>query len=391
MISQLNQIPAHIRKDPHLRNGFYTYNGQIYLSKIAALIQATNDNSDIEYYYNDHVYQNYPWAIEPAASLKTLYREQAQALRDKYDHLIVMFSGGSDSVNMLKSFVDNDIMPDEAWTFVVDNHTVDKYDTNNIEVTLTGFPEMKRVQQMGVNVELINLIEYDSPMAEDWYLDGPAARLSHDAMIRKNVFFEHPRVKKLVDQGKKVGFVLGLDKPRILLEKDTWHVGFLDQVNSAHWTSQHLLTDGPYIEFFYYDPDRPDLLAKATHAVIDYFESRWTAEQCRMFFNHHQCRKGPVNIDYYRRAVNLSIYPDTWDELNNFSLGKNRGKFNQIFCQKAAFLIDHHSHWDNHDVWTRGMQLLEQKLDRKFYDPWEQINGHWTQLYPVRKLTTKFS
>jgi hypothetical protein len=391
MIAQPEQIPAYIKQDPHLRNGFYTYNGQIYLSKIAALIQATKNKSDIEYYYNDHVYQNYPWSVEPSASLATLYREQAQHLRDKYDHLIVMFSGGSDSVNMLKSFVDNGIMPDEAWTFVADNHTVDKYDTSNIEITITGTPELKRVQQMGVKVELINLIEYDSPMAEDWYLDGPGCRLSHDAMMRKNVFFDNPRIKALVDQGKKVGFVLGLDKPRILLDGDTWHVGFLDQVNSAHWTSQHLLTDGPYLEFFYYDPDRPDLLAKATHAVIDSFESRWTAQQCRMFFNHLDCRKGPVNIDYYRRVVNLSIYSDTWDELNSFSLGKNRGKFNQIFCQKAAFLIDHHTHWDNHNTWTHGMQQLEQQLDNKFYKPWDQINGHWTQIYPVRKLSTKFS
>lgn len=391
MTAHPEQIPAYIKQDPHLRNGFYTYNGQIYLSKIAALIQATKHKSDIEYYYNDHVYQNYPWSVEPVASLATLYREQAQHLRDKYDYLIVMFSGGSDSVNMLKSFVDNGIMPDETWTFVADNHTVDKYDTSNIEITITGTPELKRVQQMGVKVELINLIEYDSPMAEDWYLDGPGCRLSHDAMMRKNVFFENPRIKALVDQGKKVGFVLGLDKPRILLDGDTWHVGFLDQVNSAHWTSQHLLTDGPYLEFFYYDPDRPDLLAKATHAVIDSFESRWTAHQCQMFFNHQDCRKGPINIDYYRRVVNLSIYSDTWDELNSFSLGKNRGKFNQIFCQKAAFLIDHHNHWDNHSAWTHGMQQMEQQLDTKFYKPWDQINGHWTQIYPVRKLLTKSS
>jgi len=112
----------------------------------------------------------------------------------------------------------------------------------------------------------------------------------------------------------------------------------------------------------------------------------WTADQCRAFFNSDNCRAGPVDIELYRQQVNIALYNHCWDELNTFSLGKNQGRFRQIFCQKCSFVIDHSNHWDNYDTWSRGIEQIQNLIDPKFYTPWTEIGGHWSNLYPIKKL-----
>jgi hypothetical protein len=376
------------RQDPHLKNGYYTCGGKMYLNKIEALVDATQKNSDVEYYYNDHVYQTYPWSLEPQTSLCELYRSQCQKFRDQYDHLIVMFSGGSDSTNILKSFIDNRIYPDEIWSFVADSHVIDRYSRTNIEITVTAQPELKQAEKLGIKVKLINLLEFDTELDDDWFFDAPTMRMSPDNIMRKNVFFKNPDIIQRVDQGQKVGIIFGYDKPRILLDNDTWKIGFLDTFSAASWKSRHKFSAGPFIEFFYYDPDIPEVLCKSAHMLIDHFENIWSDQQCQNFFNYLDCRKGPIDTEVYYRHVNQILYPTTW-EPEKFSLGKAKGRFNQIFCQKTDFLLDRMSHWDNSRKWMQGIERIQKILDPKFYKPWVQINGHWSLLYPIRRLQSR--
>jgi len=372
--------------DPHLKNGFYVFEGRIYLSKVEALIAASKKESDIQYYYNDHIYSNVNWSHEPNESLISLYKKQAQHIRDSYDHVILMYSGGSDSTTVVHSFLSNHIKPDEIWSLVAFTNTCDKNDQPNIEITKAAWPVLETAAAQGIKVELVNQVDFDQPLEEDWWLDAPGARLSHDNIMRKNLFFDNPKIKKLVDQGKKVAFVFGWDKPRLLLDQNYWYIGILDTFWSMHWKSQHLLKEGPFFESFYYSPDLPEILSKSCHSLINHFESMWTAAQCQHFFNSQNCRVGPKDIVYYRQQVNIALYNHCWDELNTFSLGKNQGRFDQIFCQKCSFVIDHNMHWDNYQTWSRGIDQLQKSIDKKFYTPWTSIGGHWSKLYPIKRL-----
>lgn len=382
----MDPLAAAIHNDPHLRNGFYVFENRIYLSKIEALIEATKKGSDIEYYYNDHVYSAYDWSKEPVESLVGLYKKQAQHIRDRYDHVILMFSGGSDSTNMLDSFLSNGIHVDEVWSMVAFTNTCGKQNRSNIEITTSAWPILERASSLGVRVELVNLVDFDSTLTEDWWLDAAAARLAHDVMMRKNMFLNNPRLNALIDQGKRIAIVHGYDKPRLLIDGDQWCMGILDTFWAHHWKSQHTLNNGPFFEFFYYSPDLPEVLNKACHVLINHFERLWTADQCRRFFRSHNCRQGPTDIDLYRQQVNVALYNHCWDEFNTFSLGKNSGRWNQMNCQKCEFVIDHKTHWQNYQTWHQGIESLQQLIDPKFYVPWTQINGHWGRLYPIRQL-----
>ena len=54
------------------------------------------------------------WTQPSRIPLTTLYKIRAQQLRDKYDYLMLMFSGGADSTTVLHSFVLNNIHLDEV-------------------------------------------------------------------------------------------------------------------------------------------------------------------------------------------------------------------------------------------------------------------------------------
>lgn len=381
-------VVSAIAADPHLRNGFYVFDQRIYTSKIRALIDASQRGSDIQFYYNDHVYGAHDWSVPPGDNLPSLYAAQARLIREKYDYLILMFSGGSDSTNMLRAFLDNQIKIDEIWSMVALTNTCDKYDLPNIEITLSAMPLLKQASAQGIRVEMINQTDWDSPLAEDWFLDAPGVRLSNDSMMRKNLFLHNPRIKGMVDSGQRLVYVCGYDKPRLVLDNDVWYLGFLDFFLATNWSSQHLTPEGPWFEWFYYDPDMPEVLVKSCHELIDWFEALLGAQGCRQFFQSENSLAGPQDIDLYRKHVNQVLYQHSWDEQKTFSLGKNRGRFWQLVCQKCSFVLDHSTHWDNWSVWQRGIESVQASLDTKFYKPWRQIQPHWSQLYRIRDLRT---
>ena len=82
-------------------------------NKTEALSFASKFNCDVKWMFNHSVYGNIDWTVPIETPLKELYRIRAQQIRDKYDHIILHYSGGQDSNNMLHSFIDNNIRLDK--------------------------------------------------------------------------------------------------------------------------------------------------------------------------------------------------------------------------------------------------------------------------------------
>lgn len=98
------------------RSGYWGVNGLYFFNKAECLRYASMiKDTNVKYYFYDSVYRSLNWSIEPKENLKELYKRRAQYLRDKYDYLILSFSGGSDSTNILKTFIDNGIKLDEIY------------------------------------------------------------------------------------------------------------------------------------------------------------------------------------------------------------------------------------------------------------------------------------
>jgi hypothetical protein len=76
-------------------------------------LDAIASGKDCYFYYYDRELNSIDWKVEPRESLAELYKQRAQQIRDSYDHVIVCYSGGYDSTNILEAFYYNGIHIDE--------------------------------------------------------------------------------------------------------------------------------------------------------------------------------------------------------------------------------------------------------------------------------------
>jgi hypothetical protein len=93
--------------------GYYSVNNQKYTNKIQAVLEAQKTLADITWDFHNDTFNRINWTSEPNLSLDVLYKMRAQQIRDQYDYVIVMCSGGADSTNVIKSFLNNNIFVDE--------------------------------------------------------------------------------------------------------------------------------------------------------------------------------------------------------------------------------------------------------------------------------------
>ena len=95
-----------------LANGYYLVNGEIFENKIHALIKGSELNVLPEWHYFDEVFSKANKTGLGQVPLTEWYKQRALQLRDKYDYLILNYSGGSDSHNILHTFLKNNIKLD---------------------------------------------------------------------------------------------------------------------------------------------------------------------------------------------------------------------------------------------------------------------------------------
>ena len=140
-------------------NGYWSVGEEVFFSKISALIKAHSTKQRVKFHFNDHIYNTVKWNIEPQESLQQLYLQRALELRDQYDYLIILYSAGSDSTNMIKTFIDNKIKIDQVASWGCKNHHWGDLDLPNVEITKAGSEMIKKIINMGIKFTFENLLD----------------------------------------------------------------------------------------------------------------------------------------------------------------------------------------------------------------------------------------
>ena len=94
------------------KRGFYQVGQKKFYSKALAIMESQQSGIYPEFNFNDQKFSTYNWGKEPEQSLQEIYRKRALQLREKYDYLVLSYSSGSDSTNILHSFLFNGIKID---------------------------------------------------------------------------------------------------------------------------------------------------------------------------------------------------------------------------------------------------------------------------------------
>ena len=346
--------------------GYYLVDNEIYYNKFDALISASKTNGNVRWFFNEHVFVNYNWEVEPQESLKELYRRRAQQLRDQYDYIRIEASGGADSTTVIFSFLLNDIHLDEVvfrypksgekdvtgdpwdlrcentlseWQFAA-RPLLDWIATNYPKTKVTVHDYTEKFQELVDETWIYRTRHYLQPgHAVKHHLAGTADQ------------------QRILEKGKKVCVVWGVDKPKVCIKDNKFFLYFVDgqgNHNNQVVNEYNNVTN----EFFYWSPDACDLLAKQAHMIKHWFEM---PEHANMTSVLHWPNSNFSTRTIYEQVVKSLIYPDY--DLNTFQTYKPT---NNIYNEMDHWF--HHNYQGTHqyNVWKAGIDYLINNLNPEY-------------------------
>ena len=265
---------------PKAHFGYYQVGNLATFSKIEALEWREKFGSSIEYKFNDAVFDCYDWTVEPTRTLTELYQHRARQIREKYDYIVLFYSGGADSHNMLMSFVSQGLYVDEICSFgsLMGDH--DKNSFFNREVFETSAPTAQNLIATNPVYHTTKFRFLDlSPLIADLFKKVAVdefAYLSNSTVSINNVARQWLRdwdtEFKHVMETKRMCFVWGHDKPRTMHRDGKFGIHFMDINDNCVGPRVQLLNNQDWHdELFYNSPDLPELIIKQAHEIM-----KWT-------------------------------------------------------------------------------------------------------------------
>jgi hypothetical protein len=329
--------------------GFYKVGDYKTYSKIEAIELATKQKLPLTWDFNHKLFSCYDWSKEPSQSLDELYAIRARQIRNSYDYVVLMYSGGIDSGNILETFVKNQITLDEVCTY---DYKGGDFTYNRAELEKAAWPKLKEYQDRGVKffhrhldyTDLAKkLLQNQNYNFDRVYYHNHHFGVNHLAKTYLRELL--PDYVNLIEKGKKIVFVWGIDKPHVTYENSRWIIRFSD-ISDAGVSprTQMLNRDYEHDEYFYWSPDAVDLICKQAHVLKRYWElnglinnqqydqwrdkylSKYSVEEILARSNPKQQKnlqekiiKPSLQANYLNR-VNSLIYTNFQETM--FSLGK---------------------------------------------------------------------
>ena len=235
-----------------INSGFWHVQGAYFFNKADCLKFASRiKNHNVSFHFFDEVYTTLDWTKEPSEPLDKLYSERARQIREKYEYVALLFSGGCDSTNMLHTFLKNNIKVDEVISYYP-VQVIDRYKSNfnksdsspenamyeyldsvvpTFEWLKIHHPEIK-LTVIDTSEETVNVVKDEK--INKIMLAGLTVHPQHSGLY---LVYDHLRRVK-----KKSVAVAGIDKPRLFYEVPTLSL-FKDIGLKKHSTGMNQLVN----------------------------------------------------------------------------------------------------------------------------------------------------
>jgi hypothetical protein len=290
--------------------GFYTVGDFKTYSKIEAIEISQLKNQFPHWHFNNDIFGQLNWTDEPSFSISELYQQRAVQLRLAYDYIIIMFSGGWDSTNIVQSFIDANVYPDELFTFYQEDDIsseqyfeIKNYTFPRMELIAKKYPQIKLRRFESKDFYSQGIHDVDNPLNNKDFIYLYNSIMGPNKILQDHLPKLIPSWKKLIESGKKVALVYGIDKPRVRYN-NKWIFSFQDNAFSE-LSPQYQKTGGigEYREFFYWSPNAPLIPLKQAHLVKNYCSKiNWTKDK-----NIANSFGTPVPLNLVSRAIYQDI------------------------------------------------------------------------------------
>jgi hypothetical protein len=273
--------------------------------------------------FNDDAYSKVDWKVSSGLPLTEWYRQRALQLRAKYDYLILAFSGGGDSTNVLDSFVLNNIHIDEVVSWWPRSHSAGNYRPSmdsNVENFRSEYdylvePKLKWLEKVAPNTKITICDNLQDLRPEEPTDDVIEMTTNHCwTGIQRyraidDVYFE--RQKK----HKNCAIIMGVNPPFPVIIKRHFFVVFCEFGTNTQYSSDLTNRGLRNVEFFYWTPDMPLLVREQAHALLKNLRAnpqyanivtKWAMSAD----NASEIKKiNSQTFEIQRRWVKLVIYP----------------------------------------------------------------------------------
>jgi len=350
------------------RLGYYTVGNNEFDSKLQACFLSTEINQEVKWHFNEEVFKNFNWQIEPEESLDTLYDQRARQIRESYDYVIISYSGGADSHNIVESFLRQGLHIDELVINTMDSASknITVLDPSNknpenaaAEHYLQTLPRLQEIKNRSPNtkIEILDLTDY---LLNSWLDAGDASWVldKREGLNPLNVtrfnYLHFSRIRKQFDKGKKIALILGIEKPRTFIySNNKFYIKFVDRAANIITIENHIKEySNAVVEYFYWSPNSVKLLCKQAHVIKKWLE----------FNPHMQSSWYHKNLDMktyrlvHERLLRTLIY-STWD--NDWYQADKATK--DWYSEFDSWFIEGFKGTQQHHIWREGIEFVANK------------------------------
>lgn len=340
---------------------YYTKDNKTFLNKIEGLSYSQKTNQKLFFYYYDNVYDKLNWNIEPPESLAYYYLEQATKIRDSYDKVILAYSGGYDSTNILETFHFNGLKFDKIITVGAlkqDSHSgVDE--NHNGELYHNVFPYLKELGLESISEVYDYTTYFDNLKNFSIYQYGENWINNIGGWYSPHNWFWKDIEKYIIPKewgDKKVALIMGRDKPSLFYSsegKQTFLPNYGCKLNGFFFRDSPVNSYGSIFGTdncdrinFYWDPTFPNILLKQLHIIKKVYDI-----QCE---NSYEMGIGVQTLSGI--SINDLIYNLKKPLL--FKSPKSKGNFLSLRDQYLK-------NKTNSDIWTfykKGLDSVQEKI-----------------------------
>ena len=249
--------------------GYYFANGLKSYSKLECM-----ELGRTTFHFNDEVFSSIDTTKEPDEPLKKLYIERCRQIRNAYDYVVLMYSGGSDSTNILDHFIAADCKIDEictTWDFPT---TGLLQSFHNAEITNVVLPRIAHLETiLDFKFRLVDLapIIIDSigklGLSAEYYLNH---HLSPNNVAKQFLREYIDDWKKIIESGKRLVLVWGVEKPLLNYKNGKYSLYFRDMIDNCVGPYTIAQSNHWHDELFYWTPDMPSIVIKQAHVLAHY-------------------------------------------------------------------------------------------------------------------------
>lgn len=364
--------------------GYYLYRGRIYFDKYKAFEDAL-ERGDLKPTISFHfqLADRIDWTVEPEATLAELYQQRARELRERYDYLILLYSGGADSTQVLRTFLNVGAFLDEVCTFVPMG-MADKLATNSDPQDPMG---LLNEYQLAA-VPGLRELSFKSPLTRVRVVDTTHAYLGDMSLWQQCFSAQRPSggthglfhsiratsiavemQRRADDLNRRVGVIYGAEKPFMRLIGNELYVFFSDVGRVGvqclwHYGDQALFDP---VMFFW---GEPRIVCKQAHVIK------------RRLTGMIRYQPGSVYVDGSTPGLDPRvIYPD-WDGRYQQLRKGEDGAILPMFLGARSWSIaaDRDRYYNN----RYGRLSLIQRMTGQ--EPRVRLSELQTRLYSVGKL-----